>query len=76
MRRALRQREKYKVHTRGIIVVMIPKETLSLLRRLQSGVGRWPVNSSRKGRDLGEFLRTSYEQKFKNLIKTDVRFSR
>ncbi|CAI8026160.1 Ubiquinol-cytochrome-c reductase complex assembly factor 2 [Geodia barretti] len=50
---------------------MIPKETLSLLRRLQSGIGRWPVNSSRKGRDLGEFLRTTYEQTFKELVKTD-----
>ena len=51
---------------------MISKETLSLLRRLQSGIGRWPVNSSRKGRDLGGFLRTTYEQRFKELVKTDV----
>ena len=52
--------------------VMIPKETLSLLRRLQSSIGRWPVDTSRKGRDLGEFLRTSYQQKFKDQVKNNV----
>ena len=53
---------------------MIPKETLSLLRRLQTGVGKWPVDSSRKGRDLGEFLRTTYQKQFQNQLKSNVSF--
>ena len=44
-----------------------------LIRRLQSVIARWPVDSSRKGRDLGEFLATSYLQKFKELANNDVR---
>lgn len=43
-----------------------------LLRRLKKVLQEWPVDSSRKGRDLGEFLRDSYVKQYKDLINTDV----
>ena len=42
------------------------------MRRLQSAISRWPVDSSRKGRDLGEFLRISYHHTFKEQARNDV----
>ena len=35
-------------------------------------VAKWPVDPTRKGRDLGEFLRTSYLQQFKEQAQTNV----
>ncbi len=43
-----------------------------LVRRLQKVVKEWPVDPSRKGRDLGEFLRLRYQQIFKEECSRDV----
>ena len=43
-----------------------------LFRRLQAVIAKWPVDSTRKGRDLGEFLRDSYQQQFIQQAKTNV----
>ena len=44
-----------------------------LLRRLQKVVKEWPTDPSRKGRDLGEFLKKIYMPKFKQECQADVR---
>ena len=51
---------------------MSSSEIQPLLRRLQAVVAKWPVDPTRKGRDLGEFLRTSYLQQFKEQAQTNV----
>ena len=44
-----------------------------LLKRLQKVVKEWPADPSRKGRDLGEFLKESYIQRFKEECVSNVR---
>lgn len=44
-----------------------------LLKRLQRVVKEWPADPSRKGRDLGEFLKESYVQQFKEECVSNVR---
>ena len=44
-----------------------------LLKRYRKVIQEWPVDTSRKGRDLGEYLRNSYMiDQYKDLIHTDV----
>jgi len=44
----------------------------ALVRRLGEVLRKWPVDRSRKGRDLGEFLSKSYKLKFQDEVLTDV----
>ena len=44
-----------------------------LVRRLRKVLQRWPSDPSRKGRDLGEYLKKSYETKFKEELSKNVR---
>ena len=43
-----------------------------LLTRLKKVAREWPVDPSRQGRDLGEYLRTVYHKKFESLVEKDV----
>ena len=43
-----------------------------LLSRLKKVAREWPVDPSRQGRDLGEYLRTVYHKKFESLVEKDV----
>lgn len=44
-----------------------------LLKRLNKVLRDWPVDTERKGRDLGEYLKQSYSDKLKKQIQNDVR---
>lgn len=43
-----------------------------LVLRLRKVLQSWPSDPSRKGRDLGEYLKKNYEAKFKQEIEQDV----
>ncbi len=43
-----------------------------LVRRLQRVVREWPVDQSRQGRDLGEFLKLRYLEIFKEECSRNV----
>lgn len=43
-----------------------------LWRRLRKVVGEWPADPSRKGRDLGEFLKEKYVHRFQEVYRKDV----
>ena len=43
-----------------------------LLQRLHRVVSEWPVDTSRKGRDLGEYLKETYVKRFKDECAVDV----
>lgn len=43
-----------------------------LLSRLKKVAREWPVDPSRQGRDLGEYLRTVYHKKFESLVENDI----
>lgn len=44
-----------------------------LLKRVQRVVKEWPADPSRKGRDLGEFLKESYVQRVREECVSNVR---
>ena len=44
------------------------------LRQLRAVLQQWPVDASRKGRDLGEFLRDVYPSRFKKTFEENVSF--
>ncbi len=46
--------------------------TVALIRRLNKVLQKWPVDPSRKGRDLGEHLKTNYKDTFRKLAETNV----
>jgi hypothetical protein len=43
-----------------------------LLRRLSKVLQEWPIDKSREGRDLGEYLHNNYIKQFKGLINSNV----
>ena len=43
-----------------------------LVKRLRKVVKAWPVDPTRKGRDLGEFLKENYVQQFKKEYLSNV----
>ena len=44
-----------------------------LVRRLEKVLQSWPSDPSRKGRDLGEYLKRNYPVKFREELKQNVR---
>lgn len=48
------------------------KQQKVLLSRLQKLIKGWPADPSKKGRDLGEFLKQTYAQKFKEEASANV----
>lgn len=44
-----------------------------LLKRLRTVLSKWPEDSSRQGRDLGEFLSQSYKVRFQEESLSNVR---
>lgn len=46
-----------------------------LISRLKKVINEWPVDSSRKGRDLGEYLKESYMVEFQRRLDEDVRLA-
>ena len=47
--------------------------SVGVLRRFRSLIQSWPVDSTRKGRDLGEYLRNVYSLKIKETVERNVR---
>lgn len=45
-----------------------------LLSRYKKVIQEWPVDTSRKGRDLGEHLKHSYNTKFEITLDKDVSY--
>ncbi|XP_003388841.1 PREDICTED: ubiquinol-cytochrome-c reductase complex assembly factor 2-like [Amphimedon queenslandica] len=43
-----------------------------LSRRLNKVLKNWPIDSSRKGRDLGEYLHQEYRLTFEKLLSEDI----
>ena len=46
-----------------------------LTKQLRKVLNQWPLDSSRKGRDLGEYLKHHYLKVFEQQLKTDVGLS-
>ena len=46
-----------------------------LTKQLKKVLNQWPLDSSRKGRDLGEYLKHHYLKVFEQQLKTDVGLS-
>ncbi len=44
-----------------------------LTSRLKKVINEWPADSTRQGRDLGEYLKQSYTKEFKKLLDKDVK---
>ena len=55
---------RYSSRALPYIIMALLKQQKVLLSRLQKLVRGWPADPSRKGRDLGEFLKQTYVQKF------------